>query len=174
MLQKITWLKIFQKEPTQWISKCIPYLDHKFLLYQRWSILANVPITYPLKTPENLQFPGVFRGYKMGALARNRLISKSWVVGNSKLYQTVSSVDFYKNYDQWFPTKYWSNNAEIIKNIIRNIKMLKENFFLGEGFFWKGCNQLKHARTLNLLLFFINEYWKWTHRPVLITSINLS
>ena len=36
--------------------------------------LANVPILYPLKTPENLDFSGVFRGYKMGTLARNGLI----------------------------------------------------------------------------------------------------
>ena len=32
--------------------------------------LANVPILYPLKTPKNLWFFGVFRGYKMRALAR--------------------------------------------------------------------------------------------------------
>ena len=35
--------------------------------------LANVPILYPLKTPENLWFSSVFRGYKMGKLARNGL-----------------------------------------------------------------------------------------------------
>ena len=35
--------------------------------------LASVPILYPLKTPENLWFSGVFRGYKMGTLARNGL-----------------------------------------------------------------------------------------------------
>ena len=35
--------------------------------------LANVPILYHLKTPENLWFSGVFRGYKMGTLARNGL-----------------------------------------------------------------------------------------------------
>ena len=35
--------------------------------------LANVPILYPLKTPENQRFSGVFRGYKMGTLARNGL-----------------------------------------------------------------------------------------------------
>ena len=35
--------------------------------------LANFPILYPLKTPENLWFSGVFREYKMGTLARNRL-----------------------------------------------------------------------------------------------------
>ena len=31
--------------------------------------LANVPILYPLKTPENQRFSGVFRGYKMKTLA---------------------------------------------------------------------------------------------------------
>ena len=34
---------------------------------------VNVPILYPLKTPENQKFFGVFRGYKMGTLARNEL-----------------------------------------------------------------------------------------------------
>ena len=38
--------------------------------------LANVPILYPLKTPENLWFSGVFRGYKIGTLAGNGLIYK--------------------------------------------------------------------------------------------------
>ena len=38
--------------------------------------LAYVPILYPLETPENLWFSGVFRGYKMGTLARNGLISE--------------------------------------------------------------------------------------------------
>ena len=37
------------------------------------SFLANIPILYPLKTPENLWFSGVFWGYKMGTLARNGL-----------------------------------------------------------------------------------------------------
>ena len=36
-------------------------------------ILANVPILYSLKTLENQRFPGVFREYKMGTLARNGL-----------------------------------------------------------------------------------------------------
>ena len=36
--------------------------------------LANFPILYSLKTPENLWFSGVFRGYKMGTLARNESI----------------------------------------------------------------------------------------------------
>ena len=34
---------------------------------------ANVSILYPLKTPENQRFSGIFRGYKMGTLARNGL-----------------------------------------------------------------------------------------------------
>ena len=37
------------------------------------SFLANVLILYLLKTPENLWFSHVFRGYEMGTLARNRL-----------------------------------------------------------------------------------------------------
>ena len=39
--------------------------------------LANVPILYPLKTPENQSFSDVFRGYKMETLAKNGLISVS-------------------------------------------------------------------------------------------------
>ena len=35
--------------------------------------LANIPILYPLKTPENQRLSGVFRGYKMQTLARNGL-----------------------------------------------------------------------------------------------------
>ena len=35
---------------------------------------AIVLILYPLKTPEAFWFPGIFKGFKMGALARNGLI----------------------------------------------------------------------------------------------------
>ena len=35
--------------------------------------LANVPVLYPLKTPENLWFPGIFREYRPGPLAGNEL-----------------------------------------------------------------------------------------------------
>ena len=41
--------------------------------FQLKPFLANVLILYPLKTPENRWFFGVFRGYKMGTLARNGL-----------------------------------------------------------------------------------------------------
>ena len=37
---------------------------------------ANFPILYPLKTPENIWFSSVFRGYKMGTLAGNGLNEK--------------------------------------------------------------------------------------------------
>ena len=37
-------------------------------------VLANVPILRPLKTPENRRCSVDFRGYKMEALARTRLI----------------------------------------------------------------------------------------------------
>ena len=48
--------------------------------------LANVPILYTLKTPENQRFSGVFRGYKTRALARNGLIYK-W---NFSQYDTLN------------------------------------------------------------------------------------
>ena len=37
------------------------------------SFLANVPILYPLKTPEALGFSGVFRRHKMRSLAKSGL-----------------------------------------------------------------------------------------------------
>ena len=36
--------------------------------------LANVSISYPMKTPKTPWFPGVFKGYKMGTLAKNGLL----------------------------------------------------------------------------------------------------
>ena len=59
------------------ISKILKKVHH--LLKLRASnksinlFLANVPILYPVKTPENFWFSGVFMGYKMGTLARNGL-----------------------------------------------------------------------------------------------------
>ena len=47
-------------------------IDSCFLCFFK-PFLANVSILYPLKTPENLWFSGIFRGYKMGLLARNGL-----------------------------------------------------------------------------------------------------
>ena len=38
------------------------------------TIMASVLILYILKTPENLGFSGVFRGYKMVTMTRNRLM----------------------------------------------------------------------------------------------------
>ena len=37
------------------------------------TFLANVPILYPMKTPENHNFPFAFRECKMGSLGRNWL-----------------------------------------------------------------------------------------------------
>ena len=36
--------------------------------------MAIIPIFCPVKTPENLSFYGVFRGYKMEAFVKNRLM----------------------------------------------------------------------------------------------------
>ena len=38
--------------------------------------LANVPILYSLKTPENQRISDVFKGYKIGTLARYGLIKR--------------------------------------------------------------------------------------------------
>ena len=46
------------------------------------SFLANVPILYPLKTPETLGFSGVFRRYKMRSLAKSGL-------NNSRQFQMI-------------------------------------------------------------------------------------
>ena len=47
------------------------------------SLLINVPNLYPLKTPEINGFASVFRGYKMGILARK----KSTVAGPHVVFQ---------------------------------------------------------------------------------------
>ena len=46
-------------------------------IHVRFSLpIANVPILYPQKIPENPWLPDVFRSYKIAALARNVLSSK--------------------------------------------------------------------------------------------------
>ena len=47
--------------------------DKYYLVFNPF--LTNVPISYPLKTPENFWFSGIFRGYQMGTLTRNELSS---------------------------------------------------------------------------------------------------
>ena len=43
--------------------------------------LANVPVLYPQKKSENRRFSSIFRGCKMGALARNGLCH--WLISNT-------------------------------------------------------------------------------------------
>ena len=50
------------------------------------SFLANAPILYPLKTPENLWLSGIFKGYKMGTLAINGKKTSFFVI--------IATVDF--------------------------------------------------------------------------------
>ena len=47
------------------------YWDLVFLWFLK-PFLANVPIFYPLKTPDNQKFSSIFRGYKMGILIINK------------------------------------------------------------------------------------------------------
>ena len=53
------------------MSKFIIISRHR--LFQFHPFPASVPILNPLKTPDNQRFSWVFRKYKMGALARNKL-----------------------------------------------------------------------------------------------------
>ena len=48
----------------------------EWFLYDRAvnSFLSSIPILYPRKTPENIWFSSVFRGYKMATLAKNGLM----------------------------------------------------------------------------------------------------
>ena len=53
---------------------CISFASQRLLN----SFLDNVPLAYSLKTPENLWFPGVFRGNKMRTLSINGLSIDSY------------------------------------------------------------------------------------------------
>ena len=46
-------------------------------------LLTNAPILYPLEILENLEFSGIFKAYKMGALVRKSL--------NSPLFESLIS-----------------------------------------------------------------------------------
>ena len=61
------------KQKNTLIMKYLALLCLCFLLLYIYHInpfLTNISILYPLKSPEKLWFSGVFRVYKMGALAR--------------------------------------------------------------------------------------------------------
>ena len=59
-------------------------------------IMANSPILYPLKTPENLCFSGVFRVYKMETLIRNGLIQPDTVNDQySRFYLSALPANIY-------------------------------------------------------------------------------
>ena len=63
----------FSMDFTQWKSVGLPNTAWSWLINSK-PFLSNVPILNPLKTPKNQKFSGVFRGYKMGTLAGNRLL----------------------------------------------------------------------------------------------------
>ena len=56
--------------------------------------LANIPISYPLKTPENLWLSGVFRGNKMGTLSRNGL---RWSISYLLFHYFLFRLDLHSN-----------------------------------------------------------------------------
>ena len=70
---------------------------------------TNVPLLYPLKTSENLQFSDVFRGYRSGTLVENELKKLDLYLGNNnspleiKYHQLAYYLKFYINQDAWHP-----------------------------------------------------------------------
>ena len=80
-VQEWTWQNLWKTDFQKF------YLFHSWIMCLINPFLANVPILYPLKTPENLWLFGVFRGYKMGTLARNRLTcSRDYLYNSSEIY----------------------------------------------------------------------------------------
>ena len=75
--------------------------DQKF---ERWnenelnSFLTNVPMLYPMKTPENVWFSSVFCGHEMGIFARNRSWSCSSVPLQAFILKEVDSQFFFSPY----------------------------------------------------------------------------
>ena len=85
-------IPVFKKEDELSKENYLPVrvLFHVSKIFERVvfnPFLANVPILYPLKTPENQKFSGVFMGYKMGTLAKNGLI----------FYKPTNLVDHFHN-----------------------------------------------------------------------------
>ena len=87
------------KESIGYINKtvkfCCPQTSLYFLLVSNISInpfLANVPILYPLKTLENLQNSGIFKGCKMRALARNWLMLQSLLLADFFSFRDVNNI----------------------------------------------------------------------------------
>ena len=67
--------------------------------------LANVSILYPLKTPENQRFFGVFRGYKIRTLAWNEFKETKWSLTLSwrrPLSYRNQSIDLQSKWMDWF------------------------------------------------------------------------
>ena len=55
--------------------------------------MANVPILYPLKTPENIWLCEVLRGYKIGTLAGDRLRLSNNICSQLAITCSKSSVE---------------------------------------------------------------------------------
>ena len=67
----------YRTPPSDYFSLKKPFIRFSEALQVRPSyinpFLADVPILYPLKTPEKLWFSGLFREYKRGTLVKNGL-----------------------------------------------------------------------------------------------------
>ena len=65
-------------------------------LHRTYPFLSEVFTLYPLKTLENLRFPGVFREYKMGTLARKGFIKKIKIKLMFKIFNQANQPRLYR------------------------------------------------------------------------------
>ena len=81
--------------------------------------LVNIHIIYPLKTPKNLWFSGVFRRYKMRALTRNKLkvLVQGIFVSVISVYASESDSDVSHNhhFEDGFSVLRYSHQSYSIK-----------------------------------------------------------
>ena len=73
------------KKPGANISNCRILLGSD----EEWinPFLVNVPILYTLKTPQNIWFSGIFRGYKMGTKISLKWVKAMVNISRSSVYE---------------------------------------------------------------------------------------
>ena len=112
------------------------------------AFLANVPILYPLKTTENQRFSGVFRGCKMGTLARNGSMTSKLLQRPLKgiIFQLKL---FMRAWGQMGCKKKYTTHVRSIFHLKRNQLIYLQ---------WKPIDRFLHEYNINLKL--VNKIYK--------------
>ena len=82
---------------------------------------VNAPILYSLKTLKNKRFSGVFSGYKMEKLVRNRLKKSSKIAKEQKTLTSALFVIFERYYNSFISGR---TLASIKGSILNNFESL--------------------------------------------------